>query len=80
MLFNSSDGLNWRYMSVVMDSSNYPLSEEGSNEAALAFVGEHMVAITRMDGGDGTDTLPRALAPPHMKPYRQAISTDGGLR
>ena len=80
VLFNSTDGLTWRFMSTVMDAADYPLAEEGSDEAALALLGaKTVIVITRMDGGDGTDTLPSRLRPPHMKPYRMAISHDGGF-
>ena len=115
VLFNSTDGLHWRFMSTVMDAADYPLAEvssattiavapahmscelalpgpfgglsdglacaqEGSDEAALALLGaKTVIVITRMDGGDGTDTLPSRLRPPHMKPYRMAISDDGGF-
>lgn len=56
------------------------LAQEGSDEAALALLGpKKVIVITRMDGGDWTDTLPSHLRPPHMKPYRMATSTDAGF-
>ena len=81
VLFNSSDGHAWRFMSVIMDAADYPESEEGPNESALAVVGSKLVVVTRVDGGDGncgeySKWCAEHLAP--MKPYMMSTSTDRG--
>jgi hypothetical protein len=81
VLFNSTDGHTWNFMSVIMDAVDYPDSEEGPNESALAVLGSKLIVVTRIDGGDGScgaysKWCAEHLAP--MKPYLMSMSADGG--
>jgi hypothetical protein len=73
--FRSVDGgWRWRFRGVVANASQYPSSQEGPNEHSLAMLadGRTVMALIRMDGGDG---------PSHpFRPYSRATSTDGGRR
>ena len=80
--FESQDGWHWKFLSVVLTPSDAVASdsEEGPNECDIATLadGKTILAVIRIDAGDGF--LPGAEGMPahaHL-PYVAARSTDGG--
>jgi hypothetical protein len=71
--FSSSDGAVWNYVGTVADASDYPLSQEGPNELALAVLSDNatVLCVFRLDAGDGPETHPYVN-------YALAASSDGG--
>lgn len=80
--FESQNGWHWKFLSVVLTPSDAVASdsEEGPNECDIATLadGKTILAVIRIDAGDGF--LPGAEGMPahaHL-PYVAARSTDGG--
>lgn len=67
------DGLTWQFEALIANATDFPESEEGPNESALVRLadGHRLLAIMRMDGGDG---------PPHHRHtvFYQSMSDDEG--
>ena len=73
IVFNStSDGRVWRYIATLADAADYPQSEEGPNEHDVALLadGLTLLAVIRMDGGDGVGS-------PYLN-YSSTLSSDFG--
>ena len=72
--FASGDGTHWTYISTIADAAVLPNSEEGPNENALALLsdGRTVLAVMRLDAGDGERSHPFAN-------YAASTSTDGGM-
>jgi len=72
--FHSLDGAAWAFRSVIANASQYPFSQEGPNENAMAVAsdGVTVVAVIRMDAGDGPQTHPYVN-------YWTTRSSDGGV-
>ena len=73
LAFTSTDSLTWNFASIIANASDFTSSEEGPNENDLTLLadGSTIMAIIRMDAGDGPETHP-------YKNYARSISTDGG--
>lgn len=79
--FSSTDGYHWRFLSVVLSPSD-PVatdSEEGPNECDLAMLadGLTLLAVIRIDGGDGQEPGAAGMPPHAHLPYVASRSTDG---
>jgi hypothetical protein len=72
VLFRSSDGFAWHYVSTIADALHFPWSQEGPNEHDLVlFNYGYIFAVIRLDGGDGPSSHP-------FSNYYSTLSTDGG--
>jgi len=70
--FASADGRNFSFRGTIADAADYPASEEGPNENALAVLADGSLAcVFRTDAGDGKPGRPFAR-------YALATSADGG--
>jgi hypothetical protein len=78
VVFKSTDSVHWKFLSVLADAHDYPESLEGPNEHDMALLadGTTLLAVVRLDGGDGG--LKPPLQPFHYLNYHQTISTDSG--
>lgn len=59
--YRSTDGgSNWHFASIIANASAFPASQEGPNENDLAVLndGKTIIAVIRMDAGDGPETHP----------------------
>ena len=59
--YRSTDGgSNWQFASIIANASAFPASQEGPNENDLAVLsdGKTIIAVIRMDAGDGPETHP----------------------
>lgn len=71
--FASVDGgVTWNYRSIIANSTQYPKSQEGPNENAMAVLADGSVLVVmRVDAGDGPESHPYSN-------YESLISRDGG--
>ena len=76
-LVSTDGGSHWRFASVVSNASWFPDAQEGPSENALAVLSDRttLLAMMRMDGGDGCSMSPPGCVTEH-KPYYRATSTD----
>ena len=74
----STDCVSWVLRGVLADAFNHPSSLEGPNEHDVALLadGVTLLAVVRLDGGDGGLKPPRQ--PYEYLPYFQLTSTDWG--
>ena len=54
-LRSTDGGYNWRYLSTVAAAEDFPWAHEGPGEAAVALLSDNrtLLAVVRVDGGDG---------------------------
>ncbi len=73
LCLGSADGLLWEYLSPIALASDYPTSQEGPNEMDMAWLpdGQTLLAMIRLDGGDGPKTHPYVN-------YHRSVSKDRG--
>jgi hypothetical protein len=68
LALGSADGKLWKYIAPIALAADYPTSQEGPNEMDLAWLpdGKTILAMIRLDGGDGPISHPyvRALTNP----------------
>lgn len=78
VVFHSENGTIWNFLSVIADTHDYPESHEGPNENDMTLLpdGKTLLAILRLDGGDGGLQPPRE--PYYYLPYHRTISKDWG--
>jgi hypothetical protein len=69
----SADGKLWEYLAPIALASDFPASQEGPNEMDLAWLpgDTTIIAVLRLDGGDGPKTHPYV-------DYHRSVSTDRG--
>lgn len=74
LAMGSRDGKLWEYIGPIATAADFPLSQEGANEMDLAWLpgNKAILAMIRMDGGDGPKTHPYV-------PYHRSVSTDRGI-
>ena len=79
VMFESQDGVHWRYLSTIADAADYPQSHEGVNEHDFTFLadGRTLMAVLRLDGGDGCASRDGATDQ-HYLNYHRSTSTDLG--
>ena len=79
---SNTHGKQWRFISVLADAHDYPLSLEGPNEHDLTVGpdGKTLIAVVRFDGGDGPPHRGtyRPFGPPHYSRYHITSSRDFG--
>ena len=73
--WRSNDTLRWTYSGAVITSAQFPKSGEGPNENSISIAadGQTLVAVVRMDAGDGL-----AWGDHRTKNYYRAESRDWG--
>ena len=73
LALGSADGKLWEYLGPIALAPDYPDSQEGPNEMDLAWLPDRktILAMIRLDGGDGPKTHPYVN-------YHRSVSSDRG--
>lgn len=79
IVFKSTDGVKWDFLSVLANASDHPESFEGLNEHDITLLpdGKTLMAAVRFDGGDGCSGATSAETQ-HYANYHSSVSTDMG--
>lgn len=80
VVYHSLDGMDWQYLSTLADAHDYPASVEGPNEHDMAIAPDRktLVAVVRLDAGDGARAIDGQCQPPNYLPYHRSTSRDFG--
>lgn len=80
VVYHSLDGADWRYLSTLADAHDYPASVEGPNEhdVVLSPDGATLVAVVRLDAGDGARAIGGQCQPPNYLSYHRTTSSTFG--